>query len=88
MEDDVDVWRYAIVSCMPETMTMWGWMGIGVISDPLQVPRTGLRVLIVYQLLCVYNLLCLNIQSVCVCASKSDGSMQDSTGCYAHSYIA
>ena len=21
MEDDVDVWRYAIVSCMPETTT-------------------------------------------------------------------
>jgi len=21
VEDDVDVWRYAIVSCMPETMT-------------------------------------------------------------------
>jgi len=22
VEDDVDVWRYAIVSCMPETTTM------------------------------------------------------------------
>ena len=24
MEDDVDVWRYAIVSCMPETTTIVG----------------------------------------------------------------
>jgi len=25
VEDDVDVWRYAIVSCMPETTTMIKW---------------------------------------------------------------
>ena len=26
VEDDVDVWRYAIASCMPETTSMYGAM--------------------------------------------------------------
>ena len=36
LEDDIDVWRYAILSCTPETMTI-GIVGFNVPLDTLQV---------------------------------------------------